>query len=141
MRREAVVASPTPRPSRPARTKGVFVLPSLAYLGLDVSQDSARVCFLLADGQEPCPRWTIPNTQPGAEALSAELARLCILYHGDQLRIGLEATGLLWWHLACALKHAASLARFTPQVYALTPQLVETFRKNFGALPKSDHAD
>ena len=116
-------------------------MPSLAYLGLDVSQDSARVCFLLADGEEPRPRWTIPNTQPGAEALSCELARLCILYHVDHLRIGLEATGLLWWHLACALKDAQALAPFTPQVYALNPQLVETFRKNFGALPKSDHAD
>jgi len=24
-------------------------MPALAYLGLDVAQDSARVCFLLAD--------------------------------------------------------------------------------------------
>ena len=116
-------------------------MPARAYLGLDVAQDSARVCFLLADGAEPRPRWTIPNTQPGAAALSAELARLCILYHVDQLRIGLEATGLLWWHLACALKDEAALAPFLPQISALNPQLVETFRKNFGALPKSDHAD
>jgi len=116
-------------------------MPTLAYLGLDVSQESARVCFLLADGEEPRPRWTIPNTQPGAEALSCELARLCFLYQVDQLRIGLEATGLLWWHLACALKDAEALAPFRPQIYALNPQLVETFRKNFGALPKSDHAD
>jgi len=114
---------------------------TLAFVGLDVAQDSARVCFLLADGEEPRSRWTIPNTQPGAADLSAELSRLCFLYHVDQLRIGLEATGLLWWHLACALKDAEALAPFTPQVYALNPQLVETFRKNFGALPKSDHAD
>src|SRR6266536_2654239 len=88
-----------------ARKEGL-PMPTLAYLGLDVSQKSARVCFLLADGEEPRPRWTIPNTQPGAEALSCELARLCFLYQVDQLRIGLEATGLLWWHLACALKDA-----------------------------------
>src|SRR6266508_1209144 len=113
-----------------ARKEGL-PMPTLAYLGLDVSQESARVCFLLADGEEPRPRWTIPNTQPGAEALSCELARLCFLYQVDQLRIGLEATGLLWWHLACSLKDAD----------ALNPQPVETFRKNFGALPKSDHAD
>jgi hypothetical protein len=116
-------------------------MPTLAYLGLDLSQDSARVCFLLADGAEPHSRWSIPNTQPGADALSTAIARLCILYHVDQLRIGLEATGLLWWHLACALKDAEALAPFTPHIYALNPQLVETFRKNFGALPKSDHAD
>jgi len=114
---------------------------TLAFVGLDVSQDSARICFLLADGSEPRSRWTVPNTQPGAEALSAELAHLSTLYHVDRLCIGLEATGLLWWHLACALKDAAVLAAFTPRVYALNPQLVETFRKNFGAMPKSDHAD
>ena len=114
---------------------------TLAFVGLDVAQDSARVCFLLPDGSEPRSRWTVPNAQPGAQALSAELARLCTLYQVEQLRIGLEATGLLWWHLACALKDAPLLARFMPQIYALNPQLVETFRKNFGALPKSDHAD
>jgi transposase len=141
MRREDVVASTTRGPIRPARPKGGVLMTTLAFVGLDVAQDSARVCFLLPDGSEPRPRWTVPNAQPGAEALSAELARLCTLYQVEQLRIGLEATGLLWWHLACALKDAPLLARFTPQVYALNPQLVETFRKNFGALPKSDHAD
>jgi transposase len=112
-----------------------------ACVGLDVSQIEARVCFLLADGYEPHSRWTIPNTQPGADALSAELARLCQLHQVDQVRIGVEATGLLWWHLACALKDAPVLAPFAPQIYALNPQLVHTFRANFGALPKSDHAD
>src|SRR5215207_1855209 len=141
MRREDVVASHSREPIRPASPKGGVLMTTLAYVGLDVAQDSARVCFLLADGEEPRSRWTILNTQSGADGLSTELGRLCILYHVDQLRIGLEATGLLWWHLACALKDASALAPFTPQIYALNPQLVETFRKNFGALPKSDHAD
>ena len=42
-------------------------MPTIAYLGVDVSQADASVCFLLADGAEPVPRWTIPNTQPGAD--------------------------------------------------------------------------
>ena len=116
-------------------------MPTYAYVGLDVSQATAHVCFLLADGSEPRSRWTIPNTQPGADALSGELAHLCLLHQIDQLRIGVEATGLLWWHLAAALKHAPCLAPCAPQIYALNPQLVHTFRANFGALPKSDHAD
>jgi len=112
-----------------------------AFVGLDVSQADARVCFLLADGAEPVPRWTIPNTLPRAGALAATLAGLCQGYQIDQLRIGVEATGLLWWHLARALTDAPILASFAPQIYALNPQLVHTFRANFGALPKSDHAD
>jgi len=116
-------------------------MPTIAYVGLDVSQDDASVCFLLPDGSEPVPAWTIPNTQPGADALATRLAQLAQTYHVDQLRIGMEATGLLWWHLACALKDAPALASFAPRIYALNPHLITTFRKNFGALPKTDCAD
>ena len=116
-------------------------MPTIAYVGLDVSQDDASVCFLLGDGSEPVPAWTIPNTQPGAEALASTLAQLAQTYHVDQLRIGMEATGLLWWHLACHLKDAPALAPFAPRIYALNPHLITTFRKNFGALPKTDCAD
>lgn len=114
---------------------------TLAYTGLDVSQAEASVCFLLADGHEPRSRWSIPNTQPGADRLIQELTALCQHYQVTQVCIGLEATGLLWWHLACALKDAPALAAFQPQVYALNPHLVRTFRANYGALPKSDRAD
>jgi transposase len=116
-------------------------MPTLAFVGLDVSQDDASICFLLSDGAEPVPRWTIPNTQPGAEALATTLARLAQTHQIDQLRIGMEATGLLWWHLACALKDATILAPFAPRIYALNPHLIKTFRANYGALPKTDRAD
>jgi len=116
-------------------------MPTLAFVGLDVAQDNASVCFLLADGKEPVPSWSIPNTQPGADALATTLAQLAQTNHVDQLRIGMEATGLLWWHLACALKDAPALAPFAPRIYALNPHLITTFRKNFGALPKTDCAD
>jgi transposase len=113
---------------------------TIAYVGLDVSQHAASVCFLLADGAEPSPRWTVPNTQPPADTLAATLAELAQRDHVDQLRIGMEATGLLWWHLACTLKDAPTLAPFAPRLYALNPHLIKTFRANYGALPKSDHA-
>ena len=116
-------------------------MPTLAYVGLDVAQDDASVCFLLADGAEPVPRWSIPNTQPGADTLAATLAELARRYQVDQLRIGMEATGLLWWHLACTLKDAPTLAPFAPRLYALNPHLIKTFRANYGALPKNDYAD
>jgi len=116
-------------------------MPTFAYVGLDVSQDAASVCFLLTDGAEPVPRWTIPNTQPGADTLAATLAELAPRYRVDQLRIGMEATGLLWWHLACTLKDAPALAPFAPRIYALNPHLIKTFRANYGALPKTDRAD
>src|SRR5262245_39944650 len=111
-------------------------MPTIASVGLDVSHDVASVFVLLPVGTEPSPAWTIPNTQPGADALATRLAQLAQTYHIDQLRIGMEATGLLWWHLACHLKDAPVLAPFAPHIYALNPHLITTFRKNFGALPK-----
>ena len=114
---------------------------NVAYLGLDISQADVSVCFLLADGREPVPRWTVANTQPGADRLSATLAQLCQTHQVGELRIGLEATGLLWWHLACALSYCAALLPFQPHIYVLNPHLVQTFRRNYGALPKTDRAD
>ena len=112
-----------------------------AFVGLDVSQQEAAVCFLLGDGREPAPRWTVANSQPGADALVERLAALAREHGVDELRIGLEATSLYWWHLACTLKDAPPLAPYRPRVYALNPKLVHDFRKHYGALPKTDRTD
>ncbi len=114
---------------------------SIGYVGLDVSQDEAVAAVVLADGREPVPRWSVPNTRPGAEALAARLSEVAERQGLTALRIGLEATSLYWWHLACALADAPALAAYHPQVYALNPKLVHDFRKNYGALPKTDRAD
>ena len=112
-----------------------------AYVGLDVSQGEAAGCFLLADGREPSPRWTTPNSQLGAGELVLHLTSLAHEHGVDELRIGMEATGLYWWHLACALKDAPALQPYWVKVYALNPKLVHDFRKNYGALPKTDRVD
>lgn len=112
-----------------------------AFVGLDISQAEAVACFLLGDGREPVPQWAVPNSQPGAEALTARLATLAQQHGVDELRIGMEATSLYWWHLACTLKDAPALAPARPQVYVLNPKLIHDFRKHDGALPKTDRAD
>lgn len=113
----------------------------LRYSGLDVRQQEAAVCFLLGDGREPVPRWTAPKSLPGADALTARLAALAREHGVDELRIGMAATGLYWWHLACTRKDAPVLAPYRPRVYALNPKLVHDFRKHDGARPKTDRAD
>jgi transposase len=113
----------------------------LAYVGLDVGRDEAVGCFLLEDGREPVPRWAAPNSPAGAAALVARLAALAEQHGVDELRIGLEATSLYWWHLAGALNDAPALAAYRPRVYALNPKLVHDFRQHYGALPKTDRAD
>lgn len=112
-----------------------------AYVGLDISQETVMACVVLADGHEPVRRWSVPNTQPGADALAARLAEIATAQGVDTLRIGMEATSLYWWPLACALADAAVLRPFQAQVYALNPKLVHDFRKHYGVLPKTDRAD
>jgi transposase len=112
-----------------------------AIVGLDVGTETVAVCFLLEDGSEPVGRWEIANTQPGAADLSTRLASLAQEQGITDLRIGLEATGLYWFPLACALHAASALTPYQPQIYALNPKLVHDFRRHYGALPKTDRAD
>ena len=102
--------------------------PSLGYLGLAVSQAEVVACLLLPDGREVVPRWTVSNTAPGAQALAERVAALAHAHELTRLRIGLEATGLYWWHLACVLNDTPLLAPWQPEVYVLNPQLVHGLR-------------
>src|SRR5215472_8962339 len=78
-----------------------------AALGLDMSQAEVTACLLLADGSEVVPRWTIPNSLSGAQAFTERIQALAKAQGIKEVRIGLEATGLYWWHLACFLERNA----------------------------------
>lgn len=121
---------------------GLSPLPSsVAFLGLDVSRAEVVACFLLPDGREAVPRWHVSNDQPGAEALAMRAAGLAQQHRVGQLRIGMEATNLYWFHLACFLKDTQLLAGLDHQVYALNPKLVAGFKKAYPDLGKTDHPD
>ena len=86
------------------------------YLGLDVSQAEVVACLLLPDGREAVRRWSVPNTQPGGEALATRLAALARPHGLRRVRIGLEATNLYWWHLACLLQTTPLLGELAREV-------------------------
>ena len=115
--------------------------PRLGYVGLDVSQAEVVACLLLPDGREAVRRWSVANTQPGAEALAGRLATLAQEHHLTGLRIGLEATNLYWWHLACLLRDTPLLAGLVREVYALNPKLVAGLKKAYTAGGKTDRRD
>jgi transposase len=103
--RKAISAVPPPEEGRPSH-----LTTRLGYVGLDVSQAEVVACLLLPDGREAVRRWSVANTQPGAEALAGRLATLAREHHLTGLRIGLAATNLYWWHLACLLRDTPLLA-------------------------------
>ena len=111
----------------------------LGYLGLDVSQAEVVACLLLADGCEPVRRWSVPNTQPGGQALATGVAALAAQHGIRRLRIGLEATNLYWWHLACLLQATPLLGE--REVYALNPKLVHGLKKAYADSGKTDRQD
>jgi transposase len=106
-----------------------------------VSQEVVVCCLLLADGREAVPRWRVTNTQGGAEALATRLAELAQAHQLGQLRIGLEATSLYWWHLACLLRETALLSGVARTIYAFNPKLVAGLKKAYADGGKTDRRD
>jgi transposase len=62
-------------------------------------------------------------------------------HHLDCLLLGLEATNLYWWHLACFLNSSAQLSPFQPRVYAFNPRPIKGFKKALSDTTKSDIND
>jgi hypothetical protein len=113
----------------------------LGYLGLDVGQSEVTACLLLVDGREAVRRWSVPNTKPGGEALVERVLELADQHGLKRLRIGLEATGMYWWPLACLLNDTPSLRGLQPEVYALNPNLVHGLKKVYADTGKTDPRD
>jgi transposase len=111
------------------------------YLGIDVSMAENVCCPLLQDGTEAKRRFTVSNNLPGAEQLTDEICLLMERYRLDRLLVGLEATNLYWWHLACLLNSTPKLLPFQPRVYAFNPRLIKGFKKALSDSAKSDIND
>jgi transposase len=111
------------------------------YLGIDVSMAENTCCFLLQDGTEAKRRFTVPNNLPGAEQLAREILKLMEQHSLDCLLVGLEATNLYWWHLACFLNSSLQLSPLQPKVYAFNPRLIKGFKKALSDTTKSDIND
>jgi transposase len=114
---------------------------TFAALGLDISQAEVMACLLLADGSEVVPRWTIPNSLPGALALAERVQALAKAQGIKELRIGLEATGLYCWHLACFLKETPVLTEVNQSIYVFNPALVQGLKRVYADAGKTDRLD
>ena len=130
-----------PCPQAPAPAAPTRPLGGVGYLGLDVSQAEVTACLLLPDGREAVRRWTVPNSQPGAEALATRVALLAAEQQLAGVAIGMEATNLYWWHLACVLRESALLAGLWHEVYVLNPTLVAGLKRAYPAGGKTDCRD
>ena len=113
----------------------------IAYVGLDVHQDTVTAAFLRSDGSEPVKRWQVANNLPGATELAGRLSELGTANGTSELHIGLESTGLCGWHLAKLLSGPGAVASCQSKVYLLNPQRVKSWRKTMGTGGKNDWRD
>ncbi|MDO8673725.1 MAG: IS110 family transposase [Dehalococcoidia bacterium] len=110
-------------------------------VGLDVSQKSVAACFLLDDGSEPLKRFSFEHNPAGVDKLVAKINATAQQLGTDQLLIGMETTGLLWWHLSEALRNSPELEHLHPAVYAINAKLVAKFKESYSDLDKTDSVD
>ena len=114
---------------------------SKLFVGLDVSQKSVAACFVLEDGTEPVKRFGFPHNPAGVETLVSKINATADKLGIDQVLIGMETTGLLWWHLSEALRNCEQLQALQPAIYAINAKLVANFKKAYVEMEKTDPGD
>jgi len=85
---------------------------------------------------------TVPNDQFGTDTLIEKIFKTANKLKTSSLRIGMEATSNLGWHLAHylqdKLKDNESLKA---QIYVLNARKMARFKKGYDSLPKNDRID
>lgn len=111
-------------------------------IGIDVSLRSHHVQFMDGAGTSLA-SFAVPNDQAGADTLIQKMLDTASKVEAQELRIGMEATSNLGWHLAHYLK--TELQGYEPtvqsQIYVLNARKVSRFKKGYEALPKNDRVD
>ena len=68
-------------------------------IGIDFSQDYFDLIVANADGQPITPSKRFVHDQKGSEEALQYVIPICQANPADEIWIGGESTGLLWWHL------------------------------------------
>ena len=111
------------------------------YLGLDMSLQTGTACLLDHLGRQVVPRWTFRNNRPGAEELAQKVAEILNCHRATILLVGMEATGIYGWHLACFLSETPLLQPWDAQVYVFNPHRTLNFKRAMGEPGKTDRVD
>ncbi len=108
-------------------------------VGIDVSHKEHAIRLLDEVGEPQGSPLVIANNRSGARVLAERLDQAGVGY--DQVLIGLEATGIYWWHLYRFLQQSAKLASPTRRVVVFNPKLIHGFREAYTAMDKTDPQD
>jgi transposase len=108
---------------------------SQMLIGIDVSLRSHHVQFMAGDGRDLA-SFSVSNDQTGADTLIKKMLDTANKESSQFLRIGMEATSNLGWHLGHYLKD--QLQGYEPklesQVYVLNARKVARFKEGYDTL-------
>lgn len=115
---------------------------SQMLVGIDVSLKSHHVQFMHEDGTS-LTSFSITNNQLGADSLIHKMLVTAEKGQLQTVKIGMEATSNLGWHLAHYLRQ--QLKGYEPaiqsHVYVLNARKVARFKKGYDSLVKNDRID
>lgn len=109
-------------------------------VGIDVSSCDNKVRFLDSLGNS-ISKFSVPNNQHGARALSSKIVSAMTLNRFNSLVIGLESTSVYGEPLVYFLKQDPDVGSFKPHIHVLNAKQVNAFKKAFPDLPKTDDVD
>ena len=113
---------------------------SQMLVGIDVSMRSNHVQFMDESGNSLA-SFAISNDRIGADTLIQKVIFTAHKTNSKTVRIGMEATSNLGWHLAHYLKCHLNNSPTNVQIYVLNARKVARFKKGYDCLPKTDRLD
>ena len=97
--------------------------------------------FMDPDGAALHRSLRFPNTQAGLAEIVQTIKRPVKEHNINHVHIGMEATGLYWWHVRESLATAPELESIKVDVYIINPSLIKGFKKAYTTSPKTDAVD
>lgn len=114
---------------------------AVLFCGVDVALRMNRARFIDAEGNECRKRLSFANNANGATSFLREVLQTLVRGDFDEVRIGIEATNFLSWHLAMLLTKWDELRAFRLKVYMFNPKVVRNFKDNYPDSRKDDWFD
>lgn len=111
------------------------------FVGIDVSLKSNAVCVLNSQGRK-LNSFSVHNDRDGSRDLASRVCS-CVskVAAVSQIKVGIEATSVYGLPLLYFLKQELPVAKVNPHFYILNPRQVNSFKKNYSDLPKTDPVD
>lgn len=113
---------------------------SQMLVGIDVSLRSHHVQLMNEQGKE-LTSFSIPNDLAGADTLIQKIMETAKRAKSESVRIGMEATSNLGWHLAHYLQDQLQDQQPKTEIYVFNARKIARFKKGYDTLPKNDRID